>query len=71
MSSYLEQLPSDCAGGLITNGILTSAAQEWLSENEKRKRTNIRGVDGLKLKELILKHTELVNEYFIGGRENV
>lgn len=71
LSSYLEQLPVDFNGGLITNGILTSAAQEWLRENERRKRTNIRIIDGLKLKELILKHTDLVHEYFIGGGDHV
>jgi hypothetical protein len=71
LSSYLEQLPMDFNGGLITNGILTSAAQEWLKENERRKRTNIRIIDGLKLKELILKHTDLVHEFFTGGRGHV
>lgn len=71
LSSYLEQLPVDFNGGLITNGILTSAAQEWLRENERRKRTNIRIIDGIKLKELLLKHTDLVHNFFIEGGDHV
>jgi len=69
LSYHLERLPVNFIGGLITNGILTSAAQEWLEENERRTRTNIRVIDGIKLKELILKHPELVHRFFGGGSE--
>ncbi|MFC1556723.1 TIR domain-containing protein [candidate division KSB1 bacterium] len=70
VSSYLEGLSLNYTGCLITNGILTSAAQEWLIENAKRKRTNIRVIDGLRLKELLLKYPRIIEKYLKGGIEN-
>ncbi len=71
LSSYLEMLPVDFNGCLITNGILTSAAREWLGENQKRKRINIRVIEGPRLKELLLKHPDIVKKYFMRGEDNV
>ncbi|WP_298861150.1 restriction endonuclease [uncultured Gimesia sp.] len=64
LSYYLEDRSIDVNGVLITNGQLTSTALEWLEYNEKEKRTSITVVDGIKLKQLILKHPEIVDEFF-------
>ncbi|VVS94666.1 restriction endonuclease [Desulfoluna spongiiphila] len=64
LSYYLEDQPIDVNGVLITNGQLTSTAQEWLEHNEQKKRTSITIVDGIKLKQLILKYPVLVDEFF-------
>lgn len=70
LSYYLEDSSIDVNGILITNGQLTSTAREWLEFNEKEKRTSITVVDGIKLKQLVLKHPSLVEEYF-GHRGNL
>lgn len=67
LSYYLEDRSLDVNGVLITNGQLTSTAREWLEFNEKEKRTSITVVDGVKLKQLILKYPQLVERFF-GGR---
>jgi len=64
MSHYLENRSMDVNGILITNGQLTSTALEWLEYNEKEKRTSITVVDGIKLKQLVLKYPDLVEEFF-------
>jgi len=64
LSYYLEDRSLDVNGVLITNGQLTSTAREWLEYNEKEKRTSITVVDGIKLKQLLLKYPELVNRFF-------
>ena len=64
LSYYLESRSLDVNGVLITNGQLTSTALEWLEYNEKDKRTSITVVDGIKLKQLILKYPMLVDEFF-------
>jgi hypothetical protein len=64
LSYYLEDRSIDVNGVLITNGQLTSTAREWLELNEKEKRTSITVVDGVKLKQLILKHPEIVDTFF-------
>lgn len=64
LSYYLEERSMDINGVLITNGQLTSTAMEWLESNEKEKRTSITVVDGIKLKQLILKHPKIVEEFF-------
>ncbi len=64
LSYYLEDRSIDVNGVLITNGQLTSTAREWLEFNEKEKRTSITVVDGVKLKQLILKHPSIVDDFF-------
>lgn len=58
-----EKFPS-YRGILITNGIITSAAQEALEILNTKETGYIYIVDGGKLKELILKYPELVMKYF-------
>lgn len=64
LSYYLEDRSLDVNGVLITNGQLTSTALEWLEYNEKEKRTSITVVDGIRLKQLILKYPKIVDEFF-------
>lgn len=64
LSYYLENSSLDVNGVLITNGQLTSTALDWLEYNEKEKRTSITVVDGIKLKQLILKYPALVEKFF-------
>lgn len=64
LSYYLEERAMDVNGVLITNGQLTSTALDWIEYNEKEKRTSITVVDGVKLKQLILKHPKIVDEFF-------
>lgn len=69
MSHIVYNLPRDYNGVIITNGQLTSSAKDWLYYNEKENRPNITIIDGVKLKELILRYPDLVNEFFGNGGE--
>jgi hypothetical protein len=64
LSYYLENRSIDVNGLLITNGQLTSTALEWIEYNEIKSRISITVVDGIKLKQLILKHPKIVDEFF-------
>jgi len=64
---YLSRLPYRSKGLLVTNGQLTSAAQDWLKSAEADSRIEIRVIDGTELKRLLLQHTDLVNKYFVRG----
>jgi hypothetical protein len=59
----LEDKLPNYIGIVITNGILTSAANELL--DSMKKRVNIRVVDRIQLKKLLLKYPELIKEFFI------
>lgn len=56
-------LPHDSKMLLITNSILTSVAEEYLSDLQKHENTQIEVIDGIKLKKLIAKRKKLVNEF--------
>lgn len=71
ISYYLRDKSLDVNGVLITNGLLTSTAKEWLEFNEKERRVSITVVDGVKLKQLILKFPDVVELFFGSERENV
>ncbi len=64
LSHYLEKLPIEVNGVVITNGQLTSTAREWLEENARLKRTSVSVIDGTQLRELVLKYPDLVDEFF-------
>jgi len=64
MASYLERLPGQYKGLIITNGQLTSAAREWLALAENEHRIEVRVVDGTELKRLLLNNPQLVDRYF-------
>ena len=64
LSYYLEDRSTDFHGVVITNGQLTSTAIEWIEKNEREKRTSITIVDGVKLRQLVLKHPRIVDEFF-------
>lgn len=49
---------------LVTNSILTSAAQEFLEDQKKFDRTRIEVIDGVALKLLISKRKRLLDKYF-------
>lgn len=61
----LSTLPEKYQGILVTNGQLTSAAQNFL-EDEQRRRVQLRVIDGPELKRLLLKHLDVVRRYFNG-----
>lgn len=56
-------LPHDSKMLLITNSILTSVAEEYLSDLQKHENTQIEVIDGIKLKKLISKRIRLINEF--------
>ena len=56
-------LPHDSKMLLITNSILTSVAEEYLSDLQEHENTQIEVVDGIKLKKLIAKRKKLINEF--------
>lgn len=57
-------LPHDSKMLLITNSILTSVAEDYLSDLQKHENTQIELIDGIKLKKLIAKREKLVGEFF-------
>jgi len=64
LSRYLINLPPNYNGILITNSQLTSTAKDWLQENERSERIRITIVDGVQLREILLKYEDLVEKYF-------
>ncbi len=62
---YLSTLSARSKGLLITNGQLTSAAQDLLKSIGERNPVEIRVIDGTELKRLLLQHRNLIEKYFI------
>lgn len=56
-------LPHDSKMLLITNSILTSVAEEYLSDLQRNENTQIEVIDGINLKKLIAKRKKLINEF--------
>lgn len=67
MASYIEALPGANKGVVVTNGQLTSVAQDFLTELTSKLRTDLRVVDGTELRRLLLEHPEIVKRYFGEG----
>lgn len=67
LSYQLSDLPANTNGLLITNGQLTSTASEWLDEIKTKRRSAISVVDGVQLKDLVLRHPPLVHQFFRKG----
>lgn len=64
ISQIIDSSPSEYNGVIITNGQLTSSAKDWLNNNNIKSKINITIIDGIKLKQLILRYPDLVNEFF-------
>lgn len=64
LTSYLYEKSLNFHGLLITNSQLTSAAREWLYDDERIDQKKIRVIDGVKLKELILDYPDIIKKYF-------
>lgn len=64
LTGYLASLPESFKGLLVTNGQITSAANQWLESIESQRRIEIRVLDGTDLKRLLLQHNDLVNKFF-------
>lgn len=64
LSSRLEQSSLETNGVLITNGQLTSTAREWVEQNQRKKRTSITIVDGIQLREMLMKYPALIDKFF-------
>jgi hypothetical protein len=60
----LALTPAGTKGMLVTNGHVTSVAQEFLSDALAETKREIRVIDGSELKTLLLKHPDLVSRYF-------
>ncbi len=66
--TILQNFQEPVMGLLVTNGQLTSAAQDWLnSENQK---SRLRIIDGPKLKRYLMNYNDIVNKYFHGSEQN-
>lgn len=58
-----NMLPADSKMLLITNSILTSVAEEYLSDIQKHENTQIEVIDGLALKNLVARRKKLINKF--------
>jgi len=63
LALLLKSSPSIKKGLLVTNSSLTSAAKEWL-EYLNKEGISISVIDGMELKELLLRHQDLIQKYF-------
>ncbi|MCF6108425.1 TIR domain-containing protein [Mesorhizobium muleiense] len=63
----LSSAPAGTKGLLVTNGRLTSVAREFLSDALSEAKPEIRVIDGSELKNLLLRHPNLVSRYFPSG----
>jgi hypothetical protein len=61
----LAALAPESHGLLVTNSQLTSIVSDWLKSVESKLHKDIRVIDGPKLKRLLLKHTDLIDKYFL------
>lgn len=59
-----QALPSDSKMLLVTNSILTSVVEEYLTDIQHIENTQIEIIDGLLLKKLVSRKTKLLNRYF-------
>ncbi|UBF26491.1 restriction endonuclease [Kovacikia minuta CCNUW1] len=64
LAMYAESDPTINKALLVTNGNLTSAALDWVSDAPKATGVPIRVIDGTELKRLLLQNTDLVSKYF-------
>jgi hypothetical protein len=62
-ASLLKSLSGIRKGLLVTNSSLTSAAKGWLG-HLNNEGINISVIDGVELKELLLRHQDLIQKYF-------
>jgi len=67
LASFLKRSPGVKKGLLVTNSSLTSAAKGWL-EHLNSEGINISVIDGVELKELLLRHQDLIQKYFPGEK---
>ncbi|MEZ5941952.1 MAG: TIR domain-containing protein [Planctomycetaceae bacterium] len=58
--------PSTHKGLLVTNGILTSVARDYLAEATDKARIDLRVIDGTELRQLLSKRPAIVRRYFVG-----
>lgn len=63
-TNYLMHLPENYKGLLITNSMITSASRDWLENNRKISRIDIKIIDITELKRLLIKNKNLVDKYF-------
>ncbi len=67
LATFLKSSPDIKKGLLVTNSSLTSAAKGWL-EHLNNEGVNISVIDGIELKELLLRHQDLIQKYFPGEK---
>jgi hypothetical protein len=66
----LQAVPQVDSAILITSGLLTSAANDWLQGNKGRSATRFRVIDGQELREMLSRHPKLVDRYFATEETN-
>lgn len=68
MISYMMTSTNPSKGLIITNGQLTSVAIKFLEEMTQKFRIELRIIDGTELRALLLRHPQLVKQYFGKGK---
>lgn len=64
LANNLSLYEEPATGLLITNGLLTSVARERILYNNHKANINIRLIDGIELKRLLIQHPHLISKYF-------
>jgi restriction endonuclease Mrr len=70
MVGRLMSSPGSSKGLIITNSQLTSVAYAFLGDFSRKSRTEVRIIDGAELRQLLLRHPDLVRLYFGTGLES-
>jgi O-methyltransferase involved in polyketide biosynthesis len=69
LAKYLLDAPQNLRGLLVTNGLLTSEAREFLEEAGLPVMERLSVLDGIALRRLLVQHPDLIDRYFPGGHE--
>jgi hypothetical protein len=68
VAELLRRLDLEASALLVTSTQLTSVAQEYLADTAGQSQASITVIDGVALKQLIAKHPDLIETYFVSGQ---
>jgi hypothetical protein len=64
LAQYVQAAPEDVHGLLVTNGLLTSVAREYLDDENAAASGRLSILDGRDLRRLLAQHPDLIDRYF-------
>jgi hypothetical protein len=69
LAKYLLDAPEDVRGLLVTSGLLTSEAREYMEKASLPVLKRLSVLDGVALRRLLIQHSDLIRRHFPGSHE--